>query len=79
MKAFAAIMAVLLGYAIFVQLNDPDPWIWVAAYGVTVALTLGFLLQKVPWFVYSLFSLLFLSVAIYLFFQIPNFGMDDEV
>lgn len=38
MKIANLILGILMALAMLVQLNDPDPWAWVALYGLTAAL-----------------------------------------
>ncbi len=42
-KLITVIMIILFGYAIAVQLNDPDPYFWVALYGISLIASLGVL------------------------------------
>jgi len=45
------------------QLNDPDPLLWITYYGLTAAYTLGALLRKLPARVAVVWGLLMWAVA----------------
>jgi hypothetical protein len=45
-KNFYALMMLLLGYAMAMQYNDPDPWFWVALYLYAFVVTICGYLQK---------------------------------
>ncbi len=44
MKVVKIILALLFTLFAFVQYNDPDPWLWIAIYGITAGLFIANLL-----------------------------------
>jgi hypothetical protein len=53
MKAFNLILALIFALFAAVQLNDPDPWGWVALYGWVAAVSvLAALGRRYPWQIY---------------------------
>lgn len=45
MKVFNIVLTILFALFAVVQLNDPDPWVWVAIYGLVAGIS-GFAILK---------------------------------
>ena len=58
MKWFHLVLGILFALFAIVQINDPDPWIWVALYGVTGVLS-GLLFAGRAYPLLSLFLAMF--------------------
>lgn len=65
-KIFALIFAVLCVVSAYLQLNDPDPALWITIYLVAAIVSILFAINKLPYWVYLI---LFVSsiVGAYLF------------
>ncbi|MFM1878488.1 MAG: hypothetical protein RLZZ241_1354 [Bacteroidota bacterium] len=61
---FAFLMTVLFVWAAFVQLNDPDPQIWIPIYGTAALGSVFFLAGKLKSWVALLFAVSFLVGAL---------------
>lgn len=68
-KVFALVFALLCVVSAYLQLNDPDPALWIAIYLVVAIASVLFAMKKLPYYVYLL---LFIGsiVGAYLFW--PN-------
>lgn len=47
-KILASVLTVLFLWALYVQHNDPDPYLWYALYGTAALASLGFVFNKLP-------------------------------
>ncbi|MCC8359785.1 transmembrane 220 family protein [Salinimicrobium sediminilitoris] len=71
MRIFNALFAIIFFFSAFVQLNDPDPALWIAIYGYGALVCSLAVFGKDKKIYHYLGLLVFLSYAIYLFF-IPD-------
>lgn len=63
-KIFAVVFALLFGYAIVVQFNDPDALKWILIYGVAAIASVLFLLKKLKSVIYFILMAFFLVLFV---------------
>lgn len=78
MKLFRILCIPTFLYFAYLQLNDPDPYLWFPIYAVVAAIALASLFRKVPRFVGWILIPIYLALAVYYFTQAPYFGMEVE-
>lgn len=77
MRRVAVVLGVLLGVAAAVQLDDPDPWRWVAFYGASAAISIVAALRPIPAPIPAAMALVALG---WLLFQAPSaVGSGDPI
>lgn len=59
-KIFAAVFALLFGYAIVVQFNDPDAFQWILIYLVAAVASVLFIFKKLKTSIYFVLTIFFL-------------------
>ncbi len=69
MKIIKVILAVLFGIFAIVQYNDPDPWLWIAIYGIVSVL---FILNITGWYNRTVIIVLLLIAFAYSFVYLPG-------
>ncbi|MCW7481460.1 transmembrane 220 family protein [Leptospira kanakyensis] len=78
MKLFRILCIPIFLYFAYLQLNDPDPYLWFPLYAAVAAIALAGLFRKVPRFVGWILIPIYLVLAAYYFSQTPYFGMEVE-
>lgn len=65
MRYLAIIFALCFLVSAYVQLNDPDPVVWITLYTIPALVSLLFLKKKFPAPVYLVLAIVYLAIAIY--------------
>ncbi|TGK85009.1 hypothetical protein EHQ23_10015 [Leptospira bourretii] len=78
MKLFRILSVPLFLYFAYLQLNDPDPYLWFPIYAFVALIALASLFRPVPKFVGWILIPIYLVLSGYYFSQTPYFGMEVE-
>lgn len=78
MKLFRILCIPIFLYFAYLQLNDPDPYLWFPIYAIVAIIALGGFYRKVPKFVGWILIPIYLVLAVYFYKQAPYFGMEVE-
>jgi len=73
-KLFAIIFVILCLVSAYLQLNDPDPLLWICLYLAAAVIAILFVLKKLPKLAYFLFFLGYL-IGAYLFWPVTFEGV----
>lgn len=71
-KLLCALMVILFVFAAVVQLNDPDPLVWIAIYLSAALLTFLHSIKRIPSIIMLLATLCYASGIIYLSYRFPD-------
>lgn len=78
MKLFRIVCIPTFLYFAYLQLNDPDPYLWFPIYAFVAAIALAGFYRKVPKFVGWILIPIYLVLVGYYYTQAPYFGMEVE-
>ncbi|WP_165779481.1 transmembrane 220 family protein [Leptospira harrisiae] len=78
MKLFRILSVPLFLYFAYLQLNDPDPYLWFPIYVFVAIIALASLFRPVPKFVGWILIPIYLVLSGYYFAHTPYFGMEVE-
>ncbi|TGL37716.1 transmembrane 220 family protein [Leptospira perdikensis] len=78
MKLFRILSVPTFLYFAYLQLNDPDPYLWFPIYAFVAIVALASLFRKIPRFVGFILIPIYLVLAGYYFTQTPYWGMEVE-
>lgn len=78
MKLFRILCIPIFLYFAYLQLNDPDPYLWFPIYAIVAIIALVGFYRKVPKFVGWILIPIYLVLAVYFYTQAPYFGMEVE-
>ncbi|PJZ45976.1 transmembrane 220 family protein [Leptospira brenneri] len=78
MKLFRILCIPLFLYFAYLQLNDPDPYLWFPIYAAVAVIAFAGLFRKVPNFVGQILIPVYLVLAVYYATQTPYWGMEVE-
>lgn len=73
------LMTVAFTWFAWLQLNDPDPWKWVVAYGVCALISLAVMVKRVPRNVVLLIAMVFVGWALWLLPDTTGLWWQGEV
>ncbi len=65
MRYLAILFAFCFFLSAYVQLNDPDPLVWIILYGFPALVSLFFLKKRLPSAAYLALALIYLAIAIF--------------
>ncbi|EKJ85491.1 hypothetical protein EHQ55_11875 [Leptospira meyeri] len=78
MKLFRILCIPVFLYFAYLQLNDPDPYLWFPIYAFVALIAFASLFYPVPKFVGWILIPIYLVLAGYYFAHSPYFGMEVE-
>ncbi len=65
MKPFAFISGILFLICVYLQFNDPDPWLWTLVYGIAGLACFMFYYRYWPKWIYWVLAVVYLGGAVY--------------
>ena len=78
-RLLGLIMTVAFGWFAFLQMNDPDPHLWVTAYGLCALISLTVVFRRAPRNLVLIVAIAFLGWALWLLPQTNGLWWQGEV